>query len=355
MRLKGLMLLALALANGAVAAQDRTRIVFGGDVMLGRGIDVQIHESGPESVWSDAVAGLLRDADLSLVNLESVIASGGTRFSPPRRYHFRASPPAAQALSHAGIDVVSLANNHAMDYGADGLAETLAVLDEYGIAHAGAGVNRDDAWRPAWLRAGKLTVAVIAAADHFTEYAATATRPGINLITVSTDSDDLQRLENEIARARTRGADLVVFSIHWGPNWREMPPPRFQKFARAVIDAGADVFHGHSAHVFQGVEVYRDRPILYATGDLLNDYLYYPERRNDLQLLFRLELVGSQPVCMTFIPVQIDRMRVSLASGQDGAWTLERLQRLSRPFKTGFVSAGDGAGIALVEGGCRSD
>jgi poly-gamma-glutamate capsule biosynthesis protein CapA/YwtB (metallophosphatase superfamily) len=88
-------------------------------------------------------------------------------------------------------------------------------------------------------------------------------------------------VEHSIQPARATGADLVVFSIHWGPNMRQAPPDEFKQFARAVLDAGADIFHGHSAHIFQGIEIYKGKPILYDIGDLIDDYYVDIVNKND--------------------------------------------------------------------------
>ena len=307
-------------------------LAFGGDTMLARLVDQTVRREGPAYVWGEDVSALLRDADLALVNLECVIASGGAPFRPRRVFYFRASPSTVEVLRVAGIDYVSLANNHALDYGPDALLESIRRLDEAGIAHAGAGANLAAARRFAMLRAGGLTVGVVSFADHFDLYAATEDRPGTNVISI--DERGLEAARAAIRATRRAGADLVVFSIHWGPNMNVTPRPGFPEFARAVLDAGADVFHGHSAHVFQGVEIHDGKPILYDTGDLLDDYRVHPDLRNDLQLLFLVEVDRGGARRVELVPLRIDRMRVRLARGRDHAWIARRVTELSRPMGT---------------------
>ena len=229
-------------------------------------------------------------------------------------------------LQAGGVDLVSLANNHTGDFGLEGLRETLAVLDAAGISHAGAGVDRRSAREPALLAAGGARVSVVACADYPAEWAATPTSPGINYVPVSLDPSHFQEVAAAVATAREQ-ADLVVFSIHWGPNMRARPTPEFRSFARAVIDAGADIFWGHSAHVVQGAELRRGRLILYDTGDLVDDYAVDGHLRNDLSALF---LVRARPPLVEdveVVPVRIDDLRVSLARDPDRAWFVERFRR----------------------------
>jgi poly-gamma-glutamate synthesis protein (capsule biosynthesis protein) len=301
--------------------------------MLARLVDATLSRRGPEYVWGD-VLPLLASADLCLVNLECVIAESGAPFVPKRVFYFRAGPRAIDALRVAGIDYVSLANNHAMDYQAPALLETLQRLDRARIAHAGAGASLAEAERPALLEAGGVKVAVVAFADHFDLYAASRNEPGTNVIQIATEGASFQRVRRALQRARDTGADLVVFSIHWGPNMREEPPPEFIEFARATIDAGADIFHGHSAHVFQGIEIYGSRPIFYDTGDLVDDYAVDDLLRNDRQLLFIVEASRGGVHAVELVPLFISDMQVNRARGEDFDAVFSRLRRLSTPMGT---------------------
>jgi poly-gamma-glutamate synthesis protein (capsule biosynthesis protein) len=269
-----------------------------------------------------------------LVNLECVIAKGGEHFFPPRVFYFRADPRTAEALSVAGVDFVSLANNHAMDFQAEGLLETIDHLDRLGIAHAGAGCNRQAASKPAIVQANGIKIGVIAFADHFREYAAGEDSPGTNLIEVDLEGKNVERVRTAIQAARTAGADLVIFSIHWGPNMRQVPTPDFIDFAHAVMDTGVDIFHGHSAHIFQGIEVYDSKLILYDTGDLIDDYYVDPDLRNDQQLLYIVKATQAGIERLEMVPLLIDHMQVNLAQRENFNAIRERLARLSRRFGT---------------------
>src|SRR5262249_46500622 len=161
---------------------------------------------------------------------------------------------------------VTLANNHVLDYEEEALLEMLGLLDQGAIAYTGAGRDLEEARRPALLEALGMRVAVVAFTDNEPGWAAQPGRPGTNSIPITLEDRALGPVGDGIAQAKAAGVDLVVFTIHWGPNMVQRPTPRFRRFARAVIDAGADVFFGHSAHIVQGIEVYRERPIIYDAG-----------------------------------------------------------------------------------------
>jgi poly-gamma-glutamate synthesis protein (capsule biosynthesis protein) len=312
-----------------------------GDVMLGRLVNDVIHEKGFAYPWGDMLP-LLRRPDLLLINLECTL-TGATR--PARdgwdkAFHFRADPAVAETLRLAGVDFVSLANNHGGDFGSEGLRETVRVLDAAGIRHAGAGVNGEEARRPAVLTVQGWRVAVVAFADYPAQWAA-SDGPGINYTPVSTEPGHLGRIQAVVGEASAQ-ADFVVFSIHWGPNMRERPTPAFRDFAPSVIDAGADVFWGHSAHIVQGLELWNGRPILYDTGDFVDDYAVDPELRNDLCALFVLEVSPPHVGRIELIPVKIEDMQVNQARGGDRAWLIQHFTQLCAELAT-EVEIADGS------------
>lgn len=339
-RLFLLVAVAAATAAGAPLARAQSAtLAFGGDAMLARLVSRAIVAKGPGWIWGN-VLPLLAGADATFVNLECVIATGGEKF-PGRVFYFRAVPEAVQALRAAGIDYVSLANNHAMDYGPAALLEGIRRLDAAGIARAGAGRDLAEAERPALVIAGGLKVGVVSFADHYRVYAAGVRRAGTNVVRIETRGPDFERVRRALRRAREAGADLVVFSIHWGPNMRTAPPQEFRRFARAVMDAGADLYHGHSAHVFQGVEVYRGKPILYDTGDLIDDYAVDDDLRNDLQILFLARATRRGVVEIELVPLRIRERTVNLARGEDWSWIASRIRRLCADLGTAVERRGD--------------
>ncbi len=308
------------------------RLALAGDVMLGRGVNEVAARRGNAYPWGDLLP-LLWEMDLFGVNLECALTSVTSPWQPEKTFHFRGDPERVRVLQLGRVDFAALANNHVADFGPGGLLETLETLDRAMIAHAGAGATLELARRPALLRARDYRVAFLAWADHPSDWAADAGRPGINYTPVSLSPDDFPAVEAAIRQVRPL-ADLVVFSIHWGPNMRERPLPEFQAFARKVVDAGVDVFWGHSAHLVQGIEERDHRLLLYDTGDFVDDYAVDPARRNDLSALFVVNfgLFGIER--LDVVPVRIGECRVSHATGRDRDWIVERIQELSRDFGT---------------------
>ncbi len=313
--------------------QKSITMVFTGDVMLGRLVNQAIRIKGFEYPWGDTLP-IIKDADLSLINLECVIAKSGERWDKtPKVFFFRADPVAINVLKVAGIDYVTLANNHALDFQEAALLETLERLDRNNIAHAGAGRNINEASRPALLEAKGIKVGVVAFTDNEPDFSATESSPGTNYIPITTDEKIFSRVRSAIASARDTGANIVVFSIHWGPNMRQFPPYYFKEFAHAVMDAGADIFHGHSAHIFQGIEIYKGKPIMYDTGDFIDDYYVGPEK-NDQQLLYLITANASGVKSFELLPVLISECQVSQTAGEVFDEIYERIKMLSSAMGT---------------------
>lgn len=313
-------------------------LALAGDVMLGRGVDAVLPHGPPTAPWGDLLP-LLHEADLRVINLECALTTHQQPWQrTPKVFHFRADPSAVEVLQAAAIDGVSLANNHAMDFEEQGLLDTEAILDGAGIHHAGAGRNQDEARRPAILTPkgdGHHRVGLVAFTDNEPVWAAEADHPGTNYLPVACTAAVLDRVSAAVTEARRLGATTVVVSNHWGPNMVQRPSALFRAFARSVIDRGADIYYGHSAHVVQGLEIYRGKPILYDTGDFLDDYARDPVLRNDWSFLFRLLLTDDGKVTqLQLIPVSLDYAVVRQAVGLERDAMLQRMEALCREMGT---------------------
>jgi poly-gamma-glutamate capsule biosynthesis protein CapA/YwtB (metallophosphatase superfamily) len=310
-----------------------------GDVMLGRGVDEALRGMRPAESWGDALS-VLHAADLRVINLECAITTHEYRWSrTPKTFHFRADPTrAVGVLRAARIDACSLANNHTLDYEEAGLLDTLEYLDGAGIRYAGAGRDLEEAARPAILDGpdGE-KVALLAFTDNEPAFAAGGDRPGTNYLPISLEPEVLDRVEAAIADARNAGADTILFSNHWGPNMVERPRDIFRRFARSVVDRGADVYYGHSAHIFQGVEVYRGKPILYDTGDFIDDYAVDERLRNDRSFVFLVSVEGGKFRRLELFPVVLSFAQTGLATGGEREEILRRMERLSAELGATFV------------------
>jgi poly-gamma-glutamate synthesis protein (capsule biosynthesis protein) len=326
-------------------------IALTGDVMLGRQVDryvIQNARVAPADVWGD-VLPLMLAADLRLINLECVISTQGTMWHPHTKpFHFRAHPRAIEVLRAARIDCVTLANNHILDYGPEALAECLALLDQAGISHAGAGLDLPAALAPALLETPASTIAVIALTDNEPSWEATADRPGVQF--VAYDRQGLvepyrSRLRDLIAAAR-RVAAFVIVSAHVGPNWGA-PSAARRALAHELIDLGADLYWGHSNHTPQGMEVYGGKPILHAAGDFIDDYAVDPIERNDHSFLFMAKLDRGRIQRLRLYPVAIERCRVRRAGAAEARFLQERMQRHSAALGGEVQIRGDMCELAI--------
>lgn len=319
-----------------------------GDVMLGRLVNERLKDMQPEVVWGDVLPHLAQ-ADLRIVNLECALTTHLQPWTRTRKmFHFRADPEAVRVLQGARIDACTLANNHILDYEEQGLRDTLRVLDAAGIRHAGAGANDKEAAAPALIEASaaksgaaRCRVALLSCTDNEPGFAASADHPGTNYLEVSLQQATLARIANSIAQARAQGADLVVFSNHWGANFVERPSAEFRSFARRVIELGADIYHGHSAHICQGIEIYQGKPILYDTGNFIDDYAVHPLLRNDRSCLFKLMFAHGKLRRIELLPVSLSVAHVALARGGEFDAICTHMEMLCAEFGTGIMRSDD--------------
>ena len=357
-----------------------TTIFLCGDVMTGRGIDqILAHPGHPalrESVvtdartyvrlaervngeiprpvpfawpWGDALPVLDELApDLRLINLETAVTTLGD-FAPGKAVHYRMSPANAGCVTAIRPDVCVLANNHVLDFGPSGLAESLRTLRESGIRYVGAGLDVQEAQHPAVsdLASGSRVITVAAGLRSSgvpPHWAATADRPGVAYI------DDLsERCAVELAdRAVTfkRADDVTVVSLHWGSNWGYEVEADQVRFAHRLIDAGVDVVYGHSSHHPRPIEVYRGRLILYGCGDLVNDYegiQSFRAFRDDLRLLYFASLEPGRGLSvLRMVPMRARRMRLERVGQEDTEWLRSAVEHASERFGTRIDGQGDG-------------
>ncbi|MDT3434737.1 CapA family protein [Haloarcula sp. 1CSR25-25] len=333
----------------SVPTDTSLRIGFVGDVMLGRSVDERWRDTsdGPTAVWG-SMLDRLRSLDGFVANLECCVSDRGEP-RPGRRFHFRATPEwAVPALARAGVSCAGLANNHLLDFGPAALTDTPAHLADSDIASAGAGESRSGAFEPAVVDIDGLSVAVVAVTDQSPSYAAGRDSPGTAYAPLDpTHPLTRRRVGSALAAARDADPDLLVVTAHWGPNWVTEPGETQQAFARWLVDSGADVVHGHSAHVLQGVEVYRGRPILYDTGNFVDDYAVKDGYRNDRSFLFELRIEDGRLAALELTPVENAYTQVGRADEAVAEWLRETLREHSRPFGTAIERDGLGLRVPL--------
>ena len=359
-----------------------------GDVMLGRGIDqILPHPNDPtlyehymgsavdyvrlaerrygpipspcsfDYVWGDALADLDIAQPLArIINLETSIT---TSMRPePKGINYKMNPDNVVCLKVAAVDCCVLSNNHILDWGVAGLVETLSTLEGEGIAVAGAGTDSAQAAVPAVIDLPNDRRVLVFGFGAITsgiprEWGATGSRAGVNLL-----PDLSLAAANEAARrivSLRRPGDLVVVSIHWGTNWGYRVDDEQRDVAHALIDAGAcDLLHGHSSHHPRGIEIYRDRLILYGCGDFITDYEGiegYAQFRGDLAIAY-LACFGAEGALseLTLVPYQMRRFRLQRASPADVDWLHATLDRESARFGT-HIAPKDGRLVAVSHEG----
>lgn len=240
-----------------------------GDLMLARGVATKVQQHGPS--WPlGAVSERLRSADLRFANLEFALTNGGTQAH--KDYTFRAAPSEVDCLTSAGVNVIDLANNHVLDYGPQGLTDTLAALDAAGIAHTGAGVDSETAHAPVIVPVNGLRVAWLAYAnvpdDSVTGFKALSLAAGPNTPGVAWGTPEA--IARDVANAKQH-ADLVVVALHSGFEYTPQPNSVQTQLAHAAIDAGAALVLGAHPHVLQGLEFYHGGLIAYSLGNFVFD------------------------------------------------------------------------------------
>lgn len=357
-----------------------------GDVMTGRGVDQilpcpadpTLHEdfirsahgyvdlaeqrSGPiprpaafDYIWGDALAALTdRAPALRIANLETALTARGN--PEPKGINYRMHPDNAECLSVAGLDCCVLANNHVLDWGEQGLADTLATLKGLDIAYSGAGANEREAAGPAILPAGQdWRVLVFSYACPSSgvprHWAAGPERAGVNLL-ANLQRAQVDRVASWIARWRQPG-DTVILSLHWGPNWGHAIPPAHCDFARELIERGAvDLVHGHSSHHPLGLECHGGRLILYGCGDFINDYEGIggnADYRPDLVLGYLAEIdpTHRRLDSLEMLPFRTRRFRLQRATQEEASWLAGTLSRNS-PVKDQRVVLSEGNSLRLA-------
>jgi poly-gamma-glutamate capsule biosynthesis protein CapA/YwtB (metallophosphatase superfamily) len=316
------------------------KLALAGDTMLGRRVAERLHDGSPQALFAPQLIEAAHEADLLLLNLECCISSRGEPWPDPEKpFFFRAPPAAVEALALLGVDCVTLANNHALDFGPQALLDTLDYLAAAGIACVGAGRDDAAARGPALLTsAGGFRLAVIGATDHPREYKAEPDRPGVAYASLRRRVPGW--LRDGVAAARA-SADAVLVTAHWGPNMAPRPLSAIRSAAAALVESGATLVAGHSAHVFHGVE----GPVLYDLGDFVDDYRVDPVLRNDLGLLFLVTLDERGPHRLEALPLKLEYCHTRLATGEDAAWIRRRFRDACRELGT---EVGEEAGRLTV-------
>ncbi|MEJ2695515.1 MAG: CapA family protein [Candidatus Sulfobium sp.] len=353
--------------NASAGEPAPITIFLSGDVMTGRGIDQvlphpsdpAIHEpfmksaegyvkiaeevNGPvrrpvsfSYIWGDALEELKRvHPDARIINLETAVTKSDD-YLEGKGINYRMNPANIPCITALGTDLCSLANNHVLDWGYAGLAETVGTLHAAGVGTCGAGKDIREAETPAVipLKGGRRVVVIslgaVTSGIPF-DWAATDDGPGVNLLG-GLSEEAISRISKRVSSVKKEG-DVVVASLHWGGNWGYEITGEQKAFAHGLIDhAGIDLIHGHSSHHVKGIEVYHDKLILYGCGDFIDDYEGiggHEEYRADLGLMYfaALDPLTGRLISLRMVPTQVRRFSVRRASEADAAWLRDVLDR----------------------------
>jgi poly-gamma-glutamate synthesis protein (capsule biosynthesis protein) len=305
------------------AARDTLRVVAVGDLNFGRAVARDYLLVGRGSELLAAVRDHLRAADIAIGNLESMILDRGDYSDPPGSPVFAGPPHALELLQDAGFDVLGTANNHAWDFGRDGLVESLGHLDRAGLSYTGTGPTLDHAYRPVILDRRGWRVAVFAVTSIFNHETMTVIGTPAECCVAWADTLRLQRLFR--AARDSLGADLVLVSWHQGLEYRPVPRREEITIGRALVRAGADAVIGHHPHVPQGIETYRGAPIIYSLGNFVFRQLRpWTDRGLWAELVFEPDAgrrVVLRPLAVGYAP--------SFLAGADSAAVLSHVDSIS--------------------------
>jgi poly-gamma-glutamate synthesis protein (capsule biosynthesis protein) len=310
------------------APSGRVTLNAVGDLMLERDIITMMDEHGSVFPFA-AVAEVLGDADVTIANMEGTFTERGTQAA--KLYTFRTPRRHAIGLKQAGIDVVALGNNHTMDFGAVGLQDTLAALDDAGVPHSGAGLNARDARNPVVIDANGLRMAFLSYNGVTEATFAGDSAPGVARADVNSVRQDVAGALNSV--------DIVIVSLHDGTEYQDVPTARQRAFAQAAVDAGATLVLGSHAHVFQGWQRYGDGVIVWGLGNFVFDLDY-----DDLATLgtrpfqtaiVRFELTKDGVESVEAVPVYIDpaQNRPVIATGAEKQAIEDRIERLNASYR----------------------
>ena len=244
-----------------IARDAEITISLAGDVLLDTNALPHLSLEGWRQTWT-TIAPVFGATDYALVNLECPVADCGQPI-PDKKFLFRASPDSLEGLVAAGVNLVTIANNHILDYGREALLATVQNLDHYGIRFCGAGADRAAAWQPLEITGNGLRGAILA----FSQVVPAGWAAGDNTAGIASAYEIEDMLETVAAAAA--GYDFVLVSLHWGQERAASPSPAQQELATRLLAAGAMAVVGHHPHVLQGIQATDGRLVAYSLGNLV--------------------------------------------------------------------------------------
>lgn len=317
------------LSMEVVKQEPKLSFLAVGDIMLGRGVGMRLQKAGSYEMAFEKVASLLSQGDVVFANLESPLTENTHCLDKKGKIVLKAKPEAAKALTSVGFNLLSISNNHMLDYYETGLFDTMKVLEENHISYAGGGKNLEEARKPAIIEKNGLKIGLLAytdmaelifAGDPYLSFAAKADKSGLVPRKYETIREDVIKLRDQV--------DLLAVSLHWGTEDSFTVSPGQIEFAHKLIDDGVDIILGHHPHQFQGMEIYKGKPILYSMGNFLFDQ---NDPENMESFIISMIYTGTELTELSATPVRIlDKSYVEIQTGQNAVNILERQTELCR-------------------------
>lgn len=311
-----------------------TTIRFGGDVMMTSFFADYINMYGVDYMWED-VSDLFNKADYSLVNLETSVSLRG-KSNKPVGYGFRSHPDTLKGLVNAGIDFVTIANNHVFDYGEDAFYDTLKHLDEYKIAYTGAGRNINEAFKINYQDINDIKIAFLSATSNLGSSIWEADSNKVGLAALK--PQHYERLKQQTNEAKAN-SDFVILNLHWGVEYENYPEQEQIDLAHSLIDSGADIIIGHHPHVLQGIEYYKKGIIFYSVGN----FNFLISSNNTTQTaVFEINLDQGNIISSRMYPVKINSCKANLLSKNSDTYKeiINNINIRSNQFNTQISSDG---------------
>lgn len=317
------------------------RIAAVGDIMLGRGVGMRLDNEGKGYIYPfEKVAGILKENDVIFGNLECPMTGRTECLDKNYKYVLKSEVKAIASIEYAGFNLLSLANNHILDYYEAGLFDTMDILKARGIAFSGAGKNLAEARKPAIIEKKGLKIALLSYTD-MAEYiykgnpsisfAAGEDKAGVAPRKAEYIFEDVEKIKDSV--------DILIVSLHWGIEESFIIAPEQIELAHTLIDMGVDVILGHHPHQFQGIEIYKGKPIAYSLGNFIFDQ---NDPENQEAFIVIMEFTGSELISMSALPVRtIGKTQVVPQSAEEAYGMMERQAGLSAKLGTTCRISGD--------------
>ncbi len=322
-----ILILIMTLPTFSHAEKSSVTISLAGDVLLGSWIGKHMETHGVDYPW-ESVSKVFLDSDLSLVNLECSVGTVGE--AQDKEFTYRANPKALQGLVNAGIKGVSIGNNHTLDFGRECFVQTLDNLEKHNIKYTGGGRDINAAFEPAiWEINGiKIGFLGFSRVTPHVDWYATEKRAG----TVNGYDGNSKNMIKAVQQAKEKeNVDFLIVSFHWGIQLADYPRDNDVAIAKELIDNGADCIMGHHPHVLQGIEFYKDRPIVYSLGNFI---FGSKNERTSQTMIFNMEINKDGIINTSIIPGMIKSGKPVISEGEDKEKIINLINKLSSDWGT---------------------